>query len=172
MATRSSASRCNYCHKDLRSDSAMKWHIAATPKCKHAWEKDILGLNANTIQKPTSTDLDIPEPRLDIPNPMDDMHDIVPEPSPEPAILSKQTNLQRFVEAYPRPVGIPTGQGKSYFQGLRDMLLREGQGDYSPFANDEEWELAQWLSRRVGQKAIEEYLNLSIVSCEVAEVVI
>ena len=35
---------------------------------------------------------------------------------------------------------------------------------YSPFANDQEWELAQWLSRRVGQKGIDEYLKLSMVS--------
>ena len=73
---------------------------------------------------------------------------------------------QQFVEVYPCPVGIPTGPGKSSFQCLRDIQVQEGKGDHLPFANKEEWELAQWLSRQVGQKAIDEYLKLSIVSLD------
>ena len=166
MATRSSASRCNYCHKELRSDSAMKQHIAATPRCKHAWEKDILASNSNTISKPNITDLEVDDVGLDEPNSWVDLQDDVPDPSPEPASPSKRVTHQRFVEVYPRPVGIPTGPGNSTFQCLRDIQLQEGRGDHSPFADKEEWELAQWLSRRVGQKAIDEYLKLSIVSLE------
>ena len=175
MATRSSATRCNYCHKELRSDSAMKRHIAATPKCKHAWEKDLLASNPKTIGKSTTTHLEVAEAEFDNQATWDDMHDFVPEPSPEPAgegddreflrvHQHPKGNNHRFVEAYPRPVGIPTGQGKTNFQVTHDQHLQEGRGVHSPFANDEEWELAKWLSRRVGQKAIDEYLKLSIVS--------
>ena len=168
MATRSTVSRCNYCHKELRLDSAMKQHIAATPRCKHAWEKDILASNSNTIRKPNIPDLEVPvaEAGSDDPNNWDHLQAFVPEASPEPASPAKRATHQRYVEVYPRPVGIPTGQGQSNFQVLRDIHRREDQGDHSPFASEEEWELAQWLSRRVGQKAINEYLNLSIVSAE------
>ena len=144
----------------------MKRHIAATPRCKHAWEKDILASNSNTISKPNITDLEVDDVGLDEPNSWVDLQDDVPDPSPEPASPSKRVTHQRFVEVYPRPVGIPTGPGNSTFQCLRDIQLQEGRGDHSPFADKEEWELAQWLSRRVGQKAIDEYLKLSIVSLE------
>ena len=166
MATRSTVSRCNYCHKELRSDSAMKRHIAATPRCKHAWEKDILASNSDTIRKPNITDLEVDEVGSSNPNSWDDLQDFVPDPSPELASPSRRVTHQRFVEVYPRPVGIPTGPGKSSFQCLQDIQVQEGKGDHSPFANEEEWELAQWLSRRVGQKAIDEYLKLSIVSLD------
>ena len=61
-------------------------------------------------------------------------------------------------------MAIPVGQEKTKFQLIYERQLEEGQNMYSPFANDQEWELAQWLSRRVGQKGIDEYLKLSMVS--------
>jgi len=136
--------------------------------------------NTKATQKKTTTHLDIEDPAFDNPNSWDDQHAFVPEPSPEPgpsmhveevddeeAVRVRQfsdTKSQRFVESYPRPVGVPIGQGKTKFQVLYEENMGQGQGIYAPFANNEEWELAQWLSRRVGQKATDEYLKLSIVS--------
>ena len=76
-------------YKELRSDSAMKWHIAATPRCKHAWEKDILASNSNTIQKPNITDMEVDEVGSSNLNSWDDLQDFVFDPSPELASPSK-----------------------------------------------------------------------------------
>ena len=39
-----------------------------------------------------------------------------------------------------------------------------GASKWSPFKNEDEWELAQWLLKNVGQSAIDEYLKLPSVS--------
>jgi hypothetical protein len=182
MASRTSSSRCQFCHKELRSDSAMKRHIAATPKCKVLWEKEIIGpsshVNLKSNGKSASAHLEVDDSAQEHPDAWDDLLAFVPEPSPEPAACGEEggddnlvhvrknpdTETRRYVEAYPRPVGVPIGQGKTKFEELHEELERLGQSIYAPFANEEEWELAQWLSRRVGQKAIDEYLKLTIVS--------
>lgn len=162
----------------------MKRHIAATPRCKQKWEKEIMSAASNTkTTRKTITHLQVSDPAIDNPNNWDDLHAFVPEPTPEAGPSdhdeemndeesvqprqSPDTKSRRFVEAYPRPVGIAIGQEKTKFQGMYESQTGQGQSIYGPFTNNEEWELAQWLSRRVGQKAIDEYLKLSIVSLEV-----
>jgi hypothetical protein len=160
----------------------MRRHIAATPICKLHWEREIMGppSNIKETQKSTTTHLELDDSTFDNPNSWDDLHDFIPEPSPDPAHIEEvdnegffhgrknpDTKLRRFVKPYPRPVGIAVGQGKTKFQVLYEKHTGEGENIYAPFLNNEEWELAQWLSRRVGQKAIDEYLKLSIVSPEV-----
>ena len=67
----------------------MKWHIAATPRCKHAWEKDILASNSNTIWKPNITDMEVDKVGSSNLNSWDDLQDFVFDPSPELASPSK-----------------------------------------------------------------------------------
>lgn len=180
MSSRSDSSCCKYCHKELHSDSAMKRHIAATFQCKQSWEKEIWDLASNStgFPKSSTTHQEVNNPGVDYPDTWDDLHAFAPELSPEPrghvedgddeeSLPLREisdTKNRRFVREYPRPVGIPVGQGKTKFQQLNESQIEEGQSIYAPFTNDEEWGLAQWLSRRVGQKATDEYLKLSIVS--------
>jgi hypothetical protein len=146
------------------------------------WEKELMSAASNDKLKQTrksaATHLEVEDHPLDLPNGWDDMHAFIPEGSPEPAAgveegddedsvrvrESPDTKHRRFVEGFPRPVGVPIGQGKTKFQEQYERHLHEGQSIYSPFANEEEWDLAQWLSRHVGQKATDEYLKLPIVS--------
>lgn len=157
----------------------MKRHIAATPRCKQKWEKEIMSTSNVKEDRKTSSHLQFPDAAIDNPNIWDDLHAFVPELSPDAgpsdrveevvvqARGSPDTKSRRYVEAYPRPVGIAIGQGKTKFQVIYEAQTGQDQSIYGPFTNNEEWELAQWLSRRVGQKAIDEYLKLSIVSPEV-----
>ena len=134
--------------------------------------------------KSTHLDSVTDESVFDIPNTWDDMHSFVPGGGPEPAATNhipieesthnveeslqgqkfRDTKPRRFIEAFPGPVGVPVGRGQTKFDLIYENQVEEGKNNFSPFANDEEWGLAQWLSRRVGQKAIDEYLNLSMVS--------
>jgi hypothetical protein len=128
-------------------------------------------------RKSTTTHLDMDESAFDYPNTWDEFHTFVPEASPDqrpvedvdleelvPVRQSPDTRNRRFVEEFPQPAGVPIGQAKTKFDVMFENHMGDDQGIYAPFTNGEEWELAQWLSRRVGQKAIDEYLNLSIVS--------
>src|SRR5882762_4862431 len=85
MASRSGSSRCAYCHKELRTDSAMKRHIAATPRCKHIWEKEIMAaaFNETGTRKTASAHLEFDGSALDPANTWDDLNFFVPEASPK-----------------------------------------------------------------------------------------
>ena len=95
--------------------------------------------NAKATRKSTtSTHLEVNESTFDNPNIWDDLHAFVPEPSPEAgpseskcacveeiydkdsASVQVQQSLdtknRQFMEAYPQPVGITIGQGKTKFQ--------------------------------------------------------
>lgn len=56
------------------------------------------------------------------------------------------------------------GKGKTFFEKLQERQESVGSEKWAPFEDQEEWELAQWLLRSVGQKKIDEYLKLPIVS--------
>jgi hypothetical protein len=108
------------------------------------------------------------------------VEDFVPPPSPPPAsrnppnLTSRRatvkdaayltTNMNRFVEPYPGDAG----------RGIRKEITRfekwfnrdsdvGGKSPWEPFASKEEWALAGWLMKNVGQKSTDEYLKLPIV---------
>ena len=81
--------------------------------------------------------------------------------------LNTDTKNRRFVDLYPLPVGVPIGHGNTTFQVLYEKHKGQDESIYAPFTNEEEWELAKWLSRRVGQKVTDKYLKLSMVSPEI-----
>lgn len=62
--------------------------------------------------------------------------------------------------------GQPIGKGSCPFEAVRDRQAAEGLGGdiWGPFANEDEWELAQWLIKNVGQNQAEKFLNLNVVS--------
>lgn len=65
-----------------------------------------------------------------------------------------------------RQAGIPHGEGKTSFEQIRDEQILRGAEVLGPFKDDEEWELAKWLIKNVGQNVAEEFLKLPMVSDE------
>ncbi|KAF9562392.1 hypothetical protein CPC08DRAFT_797291, partial [Agrocybe pediades] len=49
------------------------------------------------------------------------------------------------------------------FEIWREEQSINNTSEWSPFASEEEWELAQWLMKSVGQTAVDDYLKLHIV---------
>jgi len=72
-----------------------------------------------------------------------------------------------FAHVYPHPVGTPIGEGRMKFETLFEEQKKRGEINWAPFASEEEWKLARWLSQHVGHKAIDEYLKLPIVKSQV-----
>ncbi|KAF9548524.1 hypothetical protein CPC08DRAFT_648414 [Agrocybe pediades] len=75
----------------------------------------------------------------------------------------RPTTTSRFVEPYPRSAGTPLSQACPKFEKLKAEQEKQGENEWAPFRDKEEWELARWLSARVGHTGIEEYLALPIV---------
>ena len=180
MASRNStSSRCKYCHKDLDSDSAVKRHIAATPGCKSNWEKEFMSVPPNVKKnaRKSTAHLDPSQFSMDDTTNWDNSHSFIPDASPGPSKWARVEEVEdeddvrhrlnaktgRFAEVYPCPVGTPVGEGKTKFERLFEEQEKRGESNWAPFASEEEWQLARWLSQRVGHKAIDEYLKLPIV---------
>ncbi|KAF7304429.1 hypothetical protein HMN09_00845100 [Mycena chlorophos] len=100
-------------------------------------------------------------------------------PPPAPVLQSRRArvdevpdqddpeNMDRYVQPFVDPVtgrigdaGRPLRREQTAFDRLRDEMKRSGTSKYCPFADDEEWELAEWLTRRVNQTGTDEFLKL------------
>ncbi|KAJ6510911.1 Zn-finger domain-containing protein [Mycena sanguinolenta] len=68
-------------------------------------------------------------------------------------------------EGHPAYIGVNAEalrEGKTTFQRLREEHEQKGAERYEPFLDKEEWGLASWLSKYVGQTATDEFLKLLI----------
>ncbi|HEV7736461.1 MAG TPA: hypothetical protein VGO47_03700 [Chlamydiales bacterium] len=71
-----------------------------------------------------------------------------------------------FKEEFPKPAGIPLRPGLSHFEVLWKRQAEGPWGRFRPFADEEEWELAEWLmTSGTSQTANDKYLKLKIVRC-------
>ncbi|KAG6906093.1 hypothetical protein DXG01_015962 [Tephrocybe rancida] len=68
-----------------------------------------------------------------------------------------------YIDEYPCPAGQWIRRAKMAFENLVEHQAREGKEHWEPFESEEEWELAMWLMKHVGQKSTDEYLKLCIV---------
>lgn len=83
------------------------------------------------------------------------------EPTEENTYQSMHTN--RYIESYPGKAGEGTHKSKTQFEEWLESQEHEGKKPWDPFASKEEWELACWLIKNVGQSSTDEYLKLQIV---------
>jgi hypothetical protein len=72
----------------------------------------------------------------------------------------------RYSEAYPRSAGQPFRKERTQFEKFRDNDRAAGKQPWEPFSSKKEWELATWIMKNINQKAIDQYLNLQIVSVQ------
>jgi hypothetical protein len=70
---------------------------------------------------------------------------------------------QRFPMKYPGNVAAVLGEGETEFAKLHEAQEASGQSPWAPFKDRDEWELAEWLSKRVNKTGTEEFLKLPIV---------
>jgi len=72
----------------------------------------------------------------------------------------------RYIEEFPDSFGAGSvwGEDVPFFEKIRLCQEEDGSSQWGPFKDKEEWELAEWLIRNVGQKQTDAFLNLNIVS--------
>jgi hypothetical protein len=68
----------------------------------------------------------------------------------------------RWVKDCPRAAGVPLEQRDTRFREWK-RHLNEGGSRWAPFASQGEWEIAEWMMRRLGQEERNEMLALSMV---------
>ena len=78
-------------------------------------------------------------------------------------IFTYQKN-ERFIESYPGEAGNSLRRSKTQYEVWLENQRGEEKIPWDPFANKQEWALAKWLMRNVGQKSTDEFLKLLLVS--------
>ena len=105
-------------------------------------------------------------------------HDVPPQqdplPHPQHATMpmgdvpdkGDAINGYRYIENFPEEflAGATWGKCKPLFKRLDEERKRVGGRHWAPFEDEEEWQLAEWLIRDVGQKQTDIFLKLPIVS--------
>ena len=117
-------------------------------------EHDLLTVEQN-IQ--VSLDPTAEMPLADLPIPQD-KHPNQPQQS--------QVPRGNYFEEYPseRKVGAAWGKDQPLFEQIQKEQQENGTSKWGPFKDEDEWELAEWLSKNVGQKQTDTFLKLNIVS--------
>lgn len=98
---------------------------------------------------------------------------LLPEPAPQRRRSMEVEEVEdvedprkqtRWAQSYPHKVATPIKQQKTQFEAWKETQTVNGKSEWAPFDSQEEWDLAQWLMKSVGQKSIDKYLKLPIVS--------
>jgi hypothetical protein len=71
-----------------------------------------------------------------------------------------------YFEEYPseRKAGAAWGKDQPLFERIQKEQRENHTSKWGPFKDQDEWELAEWLSKNVGQKQTDAFLKLNIVS--------
>ncbi|KAG2357408.1 hypothetical protein BDR07DRAFT_1490745 [Suillus spraguei] len=71
------------------------------------------------------------------------------------------TNIGQYIEPQP-DTGWRLGKGETRFERCKREQQEGGEDLWSPFEDEEEWGLAQWLVKNLGQTRTDEFLKLPI----------
>jgi len=169
----STETRCARCAKAFRDDVRLSFHLGKSPACQHFYDQT----STENTNFPGSA-----------PSPIDDqdlIHDLpgfaFPTRSPSPNISEgdlapkrprvtvedvedESEELER--DLYPGNVAEVKGEGMTMFDDMLEEQRSMKESVWSPFADRDEWELANWLMKNATQTAIDDFLKLNIVSVE------
>lgn len=183
--------QCGFClQSDIPTLQGLRSHISQKPKCRAASRRKAHGQGAQrhsavstgSASPPTSPPADTSSDGGDFNIPSSPAHPPIlptstpnassPEPVQPPHKQARVEDVEdededssyRYIEDYPLPAGGGIRQAETYFERIRREQIENGKEVWAPYENVEEWELAEWLARSVGQNQTDEFLKLKIVS--------
>ncbi|KAI6017027.1 hypothetical protein EDC04DRAFT_2870151 [Pisolithus marmoratus] len=154
---------CNYCLKPISTLAGVKQHIAQSAACQQWWNH-VLEHMAGTAFADNDHQIDngldntpgIPSDWNDESDGNGDMFNVQEGP------LVQQ--LQAFTEPKSRCLAAQIlGSQPTVFKEMEKDEFKHCGGQWSPFQSEEEWDLAHFLMKNVGQTKIDEFLKLSLV---------
>jgi hypothetical protein len=104
---------------------------------------------------------------INLPQPPPPPPHVEPEPNPQPATEVPNNEdsgryIENFLEEY--LADATWGRCKPLFESIEEEQKRAGRSCWAPFEDEDEWQLAEWLIRNIGQKQTDTFLKLPIVS--------
>ena len=165
--------RCSYCSRSFPTTKGLHSHQAQDLVCqwKRAEDQTRIFYQLSGNAHPNLTHPSPPHPTT---LPSHDLMEIdtdpeiaapaqdLPQDQPEP------TRRKRGIYRVPPPTHLRAGESKgraeTRFERIRRRQQQRGHGVYGRFQTAEDWDLAKWLIKNVGQNATDSFLKLPIVS--------
>jgi hypothetical protein len=179
---------CEHCRQTFASTGGVRRHIAHSEQCRSqritkAQRAQRAPRRAPSDDMEVNADEEICLPFIPNDIDMNDMHPPFPGDHPSDGLGqeaveqhhhaldedegSEEPTFPRFAEEFAaKPIADVVGTAATPFERMTSVQDASGRGTYAPFADREEWELAQWLIHNVNQRATQEFLKLSIVSVQ------
>lgn len=189
MSATTTVARCGFCGKGpFPSAVGLIRHVQQSIPCHRAsqkefgsyrnniWHADRCSVRPENIPLPNGDDDD--DFGIELDNDIQHMTFEPRQPSPSepaPVSTSRRATVEEvpdegepgvhYVEEFPEEhrAGAVWGQGTPKFEEIRQKLEADGTR-WGPFEDEEDWELAEWLMKNVGQTQAETFLKLPIVS--------
>ena len=177
------STRCHYCGKRFPTPRAVNHHISASKTCSRERLNDLIrsdNLSASPSPKRLKREsVDKSGGELDkdlaaFAKDLDYGDDFVmPSPPREDSEEVREgagggiytyPKDERFIESFAGEAGNGTRKSKTLYEIWLENQRGEEKIPWEPFASEQEWALAKWLMRNVGQKSADEFLKLPIVS--------
>ncbi|KAI6027998.1 hypothetical protein BKA83DRAFT_4462563 [Pisolithus microcarpus] len=138
--------RCNYCLKPIAMAPGVKQHIAQSARCQYQWKEE--------LKHATSTsDLD---GRHHVASKRAHVSDNIDEPP-------THSSTGRFTKAFEGVAAKILGSWKTLFKSWEEAEALDDDSMWAPFRDEEEWELARFLMKNIGQNKTDEFLKLGMV---------
>ncbi|KAI6156715.1 hypothetical protein BKA82DRAFT_4009271 [Pisolithus tinctorius] len=182
---------CDYCLKTISTVAGVKRHISQSAACQQQW-KQVLERTASTASVDEDHQLDDGQLEY-MPNlasdwhykPSDDGLDLLEgslvqqfQPRTEPERLdplprhasvedvedgSSPAGDRHFIEQYTGFATRILGSRATAFKEMKKTEQKNNNNQWAPFQNKNEWDLACFLMKNMGQTKINEFLKLSLV---------
>ncbi|KAG1784333.1 uncharacterized protein HD556DRAFT_1446796 [Suillus plorans] len=167
---------CVFCGKEFPTRGGVKRHITGRPECRRAWELTIEETEATYDEDGPQVDFayddvgssfGLPLRRsrskssdADQGNPpaLKSRRVTIEEVSDEDAV---RTNSGRYFKECPDG-GRTLREGETGFESYRKYKKSMGEDEWAPFCDEEEWGLAEWLVKSLGQTRTNDFLKLPI----------
>ncbi|KAI6156712.1 hypothetical protein BKA82DRAFT_4325524 [Pisolithus tinctorius] len=167
---------CDYCLKTISTVAGVKRHISQSAACQQQW-KQVLERTASTASVDEDHQLD--DGQLEyMPNlasdwhykPSDDGLDLL-----EGSLVQQHASVEdvedgsspagdrHFIEQYTGFATRILGSRATAFKEMKKTEQKNNNNQWAPFQNKNEWDLACFLMKNMGQTKINEFLKLSLV---------
>jgi hypothetical protein len=173
---------CKYCGKLFRTSAGKKRHVQQTQTCSIQWREELGQFSMNVFDledgdAPRTVDLGSDIDCDSIPDIGDTLGsetdayqvDMSQSPGVHVEEVAEEDGLTGtnvyYVEKYPEQghAGAVYGKADTRFEKIKQAEVNVGGHKWGPFEDNEEWELAEWLIKNVGQGQTDAFLKLQIV---------
>ena len=168
--------RCSYCSRSFPTTKGLHSHQAQDLVCQRKRAED-QAMIFHQLSGNANPNFVHPSPSHPTTSPTQLSSDDVMQIDPDPEMAAP---AQEYPQDRPEPtrkkgvyrVSPPTrlrageskGRAETRFERIRRQQQQRGQGAHGQFQTAEDWDLAKWLIKNVGQNATDSFLKLPIVS--------